>query len=99
MIGLFQYSNLLRLVTVPVARVNWRNLLTRSHFEFAAFVLHSYSPSYQFLSLSFFFLEETYRHRVEIDGQNILLEILDTAGQVSSYRLFCFIIIFCLLFR
>lgn len=36
--------------------------------------------------LSFFFylsLEETYRHRVEVDGQKILLEILDTAGQVS----------------
>lgn len=31
-----------------------------------------------------FFLEETYRHRVEVDGQNILLEILDTAGQVST---------------
>ena len=28
--------------------------------------------------------EETYRHRVEVDGQNILLEILDTAGQVST---------------
>ena len=31
-----------------------------------------------------FFSEETYRHRVEVDGQNILLEILDTAGQVST---------------
>lgn len=32
--------------------------------------------------------EETYRHRVEVDGQKILLEILDTAGQVS--RSCCF---------
>lgn len=32
--------------------------------------------------------EETYRHRVEVDGQKILLEILDTAGQVS--RSSCF---------
>lgn len=31
----------------------------------------------------FIYSEETYRHRVEVDGQNILLEILDTAGQVS----------------
>lgn len=32
----------------------------------------------------FTYSEETYRHRVEVDGQNILLEILDTAGQVSE---------------
>lgn len=66
--------------------------LIPSNFEFAAVALLSYSLSYQFLSLPFF-SEETYRHRVEIDGQNILLEILDTAGQVSSYHLFYFVII------
>ncbi|XP_068743488.1 ras-related and estrogen-regulated growth inhibitor-like isoform X1 [Montipora capricornis] len=32
-------------------------------------------------------LEETYRHRVEVDGQNILLEILDTAGQNSVEKI------------
>ncbi len=31
--------------------------------------------------------EETYRHRVEVDGQKIQLEILDTAGQVSYKNL------------
>lgn len=32
-------------------------------------------------------LEETYRHRVEVDGQKILLEILDTAGQNSVEKI------------
>ena len=45
-----------------------------------------------------FFSEETYRHRVEVDGQNILLEILDTAGQVSAnywfHPLFMFLFIY-----
>lgn len=32
-------------------------------------------------------LEETYRHRVEVDGQKLLLEILDTAGQNSVEKI------------
>lgn len=42
--------------------------------------------SFLLIFLSFFLYlspEETYRHRVEVDGQKISLEILDTAGQVS----------------
>lgn len=32
-------------------------------------------------------IEDSYRKQVEVDGQQCMLEILDTAGTVSSYKI------------